>query len=184
MPGVDELYILARGVLLDALEALSEHRGAARLVGHDARSVRIVRGLEGVLVDRDRMAIGSLQAEDSRSLEIQVAGSAALLIAKMHKIQDRQGTSRHGDKDALGVLRLLRGTSTEEMAGRFRRVLLDPDSRAAAETAAKWLFQQFGSPRGDGVAMTRQAIGPLGDPEEISASCVALVSDLRRAIGD
>jgi hypothetical protein len=32
-PGVDELYVLARGVLLDALEALGPQRDAAILVG-------------------------------------------------------------------------------------------------------------------------------------------------------
>lgn len=33
MPEVDELYVMARGVLLDALEAIGDHREATILVG-------------------------------------------------------------------------------------------------------------------------------------------------------
>jgi len=157
-------------------------RRAAHLPGHDARAVRMVRGLEGVLVDRDIMAVGSLEAGDDRSFPIQVAGPAALLIAKLHKIQDRQGTARQGDKDALDVFRLLRGISIEEMAERIQRVRTDAASRIAAEIAATCLSSQFGDLRGAGVAMILRAIGPLADPDEVSASCIALTSDLLRAI--
>jgi hypothetical protein len=141
-----------------------------------------VRGLEGALVDRDFMTVGSLEAEDARSWAIEVAGPAALLVAKVYKIQDRQGTLRLGDKDALDVFRLLRGTSTEELAARFRRVL--SIHQATAAPAARWLAEQFGNPRGAGIAMTLRAVGPLADPAEIIASCIALVHDLIREIGD
>ena len=96
------------------------------------------------------MTVGSLEAEDARSWAIQVAGPAALLVAKVYKIQDRQGTLRLGDKDALDVFRLLRGTSTEELAARFRRVLTV--HRTTAAPAARWLAEQFGNPRGAGIA--------------------------------
>jgi len=159
-------------------------RRAAHLPGHNARAVRIVRGLDGVLVDRDLMAVGSLEEGDDRSFPIQVAGPAALLIAKLHKIQDRQGTSRQGDKDALDIFRLLRGVSMEELAKRMRRVRSEAVSRAAGEAAATCLSTQFGDRRGSGVAMILRAIGPLADPDEVSASCVALTSDLLQAIQD
>lgn len=136
-----------------------------------------------MLVDRDLMIVSSLEAEeDDRSFPIQVAGPAALLIAKLHKMQDREGTSRQGDKDALDVFRLLRGVSIEEFAERMRRVRSEVASRAAAETAAAYLSTHFGDRRGDGVALILRAIGPLADPDEGSASCVALTSDLLRAI--
>jgi hypothetical protein len=45
---------------------------------------------------------------DTRSIAVRVAGPAALLVAKVHKISERVGTARQKDKAALDVLRLLR----------------------------------------------------------------------------
>jgi hypothetical protein len=64
---------------------------------------------------------------------------------------------------------------------RFRRVL--SSHRAIAAPAAHWLAEQFGNARGAGIAMTQRATGPLADPEEVTASCIALVRDLLREIG-
>lgn len=83
-------------------------RRAARLTGHDPRAARIVRGLEGALVDQDLVLISSFESADTRGHRLQVAGPAALLVSKLHKISERQESSRQNDKDALDVLRLLR----------------------------------------------------------------------------
>lgn len=91
-------------------------RRAAHLPGHDPRAARIVRGLEGALVDVDVMSLTALDPQDPRAFDIRVAGPAALLLAKVHKIRDRSGSARGSDKDALDVLRLLRGTQTPELA--------------------------------------------------------------------
>ncbi len=89
-------------------------RRAARLPGHEPTAARIVRGLEGALVDLDVLTLTALDPDDARSLEAKVAGPAGLLVAKLHKIDERKGTARANDKDALDVLRLLRGVSTGE----------------------------------------------------------------------
>ena len=61
----------------------------------------------------------------------------------MHKIGERHGTDRQTDKDALDVLRLLRGTETEDLAVRYRRILADKRSREAAEAGRRLLEAQF-----------------------------------------
>ena len=67
-----------------------------------------------MLVDFDMLPLRSLDGGDPRALDVKVAGPAGLLVAKLHKIEERNGTPRAVDKDALDVLRLLRGVSTED----------------------------------------------------------------------
>ena len=170
-------------LLVPASISPGKGRRAARLPGHDARSARIVRGLEGVIADADIMGIGALDASDGRKLHVRVAGSAALLVAKLHKIRDRSGTARSTDKDALDILRLLRGTATDDLAGRMQQLLRDGNARPVAEEALDLLGSLFASRAGEGVEMAVRAAGALGDPSEISASCEVLTGDLLRAMG-
>ena len=158
-------------------------RRAARLSGHDARSARIVRGLEGVIADADVMGVRALDASDVRKFDVRVAGSAALLVANVHKIRDRSGTARSTDKDALDVLRLLRGTATDDLAGRMQLLLRDDNARPVAEEALDLLGSQFANRAGEGIEMAVRAVGALGDPAEISASCEVLACDLLSAMG-
>lgn len=158
-------------------------RRAARLPGHDARAARIVHGLEGAIVDAEMTLLTALDEDDPRELEVQVAGPAALLVAKLHKIQDRTGTGRESDKDALDVFRLLRGTTTEELSDRFRRLLADPRSALVSTAAVKLLRRQFGTRGSEGVEMATRAVGSLADPEEVSASLHALATDLLNVLG-
>ncbi len=158
-------------------------RRAARFPGHHSHAVRIVRGLDGVFIDKDLIAVGSLEEEDRRSSRIWVAGPGALLVAKLHKVKERQGHPRQRDKDALDVFRLLRGTDTPDLAERMRRTLAAPVSRRATGEALGWLAELFGHPGGEGISMLLRALGTLAPPAEISASCQALTSDLLRTLG-
>ena len=170
-------------LLVPASISPGKGRRAARLPGHDARSARIVRGLEGVIADADVMRVGALDTSDGRELDVRVAGSAALLVAKLHKIRDRSGTERSTDKDALDVLRLLRGTATDDLAGRMQQLLRDDNARPVAEEALDLFGSQFADRAGEGIEMAVRAAGALGDPAEISASCEVLAGDLLRAMG-
>ena len=173
---------VAVDLLVPASVSPGRGRRAARLPGHDMRSARIVRGLDGVIVDADIMSIAALDASDDRVFDIRVAGSAALLVAKLHKIQDRSGTARAIDKDALDILRLLRGTATDDLAGRMHRLLADRNAAPAAEAALDLLRSQFASRAGEGVLMATRAAGGLEDPAEIAASCELLAVDLLEAV--
>jgi hypothetical protein len=124
------------------------------------------------------MHLAALDATDARGFDIRVAGPAALLVAKVHKISERQGTDRQSDKDALDVLRLLRGTETQDLALRYGRLLCDARSADAAKTARALFEAQFAARGGNGVTMAIRSAGPLADANEIAASCAALAGDL------
>lgn len=67
-------------------------RGSARaalLAGHHKHTARIARGLEPALVDHSVCVVSSFEPSDSRSVELRVAGPAALLTAKVIKIGER-----------------------------------------------------------------------------------------------
>lgn len=105
-------------------------RRAARLPGHEPHAARSARGLEGALFDADVMRVADFQSSNARGFDLRVAGPAALLVSKLHKISDRAGSPRATDKDAYDVLRLLRGTTAEEVADRIRRLRAEPLSGA------------------------------------------------------
>jgi len=165
-------------------QSISPGKGAraARLAGHDSRAARMVKGLEGAIVDAEVMKIESLEDNDPRAFDMRIAGPAALLVAKVHKINDRQGTSRKSDKDALDVLRLLRGTETDDLVTRFEKLLNDPRSAEAARLGRGLIEIQFAKRSGTGVEMAIRSVGALADADEIAASCVALTGDLLTAM--
>ena len=180
--GSSETVEVSVDLLVPADASPGKGRRAARLVGHDARAARKVVGLEGALVDVDRMRLGALAESDSRILDIQVAGPAALLIAKLIKINDRAGTGRHSDKDALDVVRLLRGIETEDLSGRMQKVLVDQRSSQVANQAIELLGATFGRRAGSGVEMAIRATGGLVDEDELAVSCTLLVGELLEAL--
>ncbi len=151
----------------------------ARLGPHGKTTARRAKGLEGALVDRKHIQIESLDRADKRSVAMLVAGPAALLVAKVHKIADRaEAGDRVSDKDALDVLRLLRTTATATLAAGLARLAAREHSATVTTEAVAQLAALFGTPEGAGVRMAIRAARPNGQPEEISASITVLVSDL------
>lgn len=61
----------------------------ARIPPHDNHAMRRARGLESAVVDNELMVVGALDASDPRRHEVRVAGTAALVVAKVHKIGGR-----------------------------------------------------------------------------------------------
>jgi hypothetical protein len=105
---------------------------AARIPPHDKRSTRRARGLEAAMVDHPLMTITALDPADRRSYEAHVAGPAALIVAKLHKIGERENTpTRLVNKDAHDLYRILRAVSTDELVAAFERLLNDDVSRHA-----------------------------------------------------
>lgn len=158
-------------------------RRAARLAGHETGSVLKVPGLESALVDADVMQVAALDPDDRRAQGVRVAGPAALLIAKVHKILDREERpSRLKDKDALDVFRLLRGTPTADMVRRCSLILADgrsADSAREALGAFRGLFSGIGSA---GVQMALRSTEGLMDSDELTASLTALAGDLLSSV--
>ena len=79
------------------------------------------------------------------------------------------------------MLRLLRGTTTDDLAGRMHRLLSNDNARPVAEEALGLLRSQFAYRAGEGIEMATRAVGALGSPAEIAASCEVLTGDLLRA---
>jgi hypothetical protein len=158
-------------------------RRGARLGAHGQRAARKARGLEGALVDSSPREVRGFE-NDERCFEVRVAGPAALLVSKLHKIADRENRpDRLGDKDALDVLRLLQGTGVRELAGSLRRLL---DSQVSSEVtlqALNLLQRLFGEEDATGVEMTVRASEGLEDPATIRVSCTALATELIRVVG-
>ena len=142
-----------------------------------------MNGLEGVLVDKDALDISSFVGSDLRAFQIPVAGPAAMIMAKTFKIQDRLGSTRLSDKDALDVYRLLRGVPTDDLAARYRLILEDTIAGANGRASLGLLKGLFGDRRAQGVAMTLQASENLLDPEETATALVFLAQDLLDALG-
>lgn len=173
---------VAIDLLVPASVSPGKGRRAARLPGHDSHAARIVRGLDGIIVDSDIMSVAALDPSDARTIDVKVAGPAAMLVAKVHKILDRAGTERSTDKDALDVFRILSGTTTSDLAIRMHQLLGDEKARPVAQQALDLFRQQFASRAGDGVRMITRAVGLLADPAQVSASCEALANDLLESV--
>jgi len=169
-------------LLVPANVSPGKGRRAARLAGHDARAARKVVGLEGALVDVGPLEITSLEEHDRRRIEVNVAGPAALLVAKLIKISDRKGTDRQTDKDALDIVRILRGVDTNDLSKRMTSVLEDPRSAEVTNRALELLRTTFGRRGGVGIDMAIGAARGLVDAEELTASCTALASALLDAL--
>jgi hypothetical protein len=159
-------------------------RRAARIPPHGGRVARKAVGLEGALVDKDPHVLTAFEASDERRIEVDVAGPAGLIVAKVHKIYERESTaSRLENKDALDIYRLLRAVETTELAVRFARLEKDPISSATTAVAIREFARLFGSVRAPGCSMAVDAAGPAEDGEILAASYAALAIDLLDEIG-
>ncbi|MGH9316886.1 MAG: GSU2403 family nucleotidyltransferase fold protein [Thermoanaerobaculia bacterium] len=157
-------------------------RRGVRLGPHGNRAARKARGLEGALVDRETQEIASFD-EGGRRFRILVAGPAALLVSKLHKLAERvEDPSRVKDKDALDILRLLRGVSTQVIAQHLRGLRQDPRSTEVTSEALQHLERLFARPGAAGSTFAARAAAGLEPEDTIRASCAALAEELLRAL--
>lgn len=154
-------------------------RRGARLGVHGNKVTRKARGLEAALVDSQLMKIAALANDDHRSFEIAIASPAALLVAKVHKIQDRiAAPNRLTDKDALDVYRLLSAVDAQAIAIGIEKLRDNDLSRAVTVAALSGLQQLFGSMSSAGMALASRAAGTLINSSTLTASFAALVAEL------
>lgn len=165
---VDERTIVVPVDLL-VPEALAPHhsRRDARLPDHGRHATRWTPGLEASVVDHVRLTIASLEPDvDDRRSDLRVAGPAALLIAKSHKLAERitdEGrgrTHRVRPKDAGDVIRLMRSPVPPDRVGaRLADLACDPVCGPSVRTGVEHLRMLFGSRRSRGVDLAVQALG-------------------------
>jgi len=71
-------------------------RRSARLGPHGTEVARKAKGLEAAIVDHGMIRLTALEAGVPRELEVAVAGLAALLVAKLHKLAEREARPNAG----------------------------------------------------------------------------------------
>lgn len=162
-------------------------RRGARLGVHGNRAARRAAGIEGCLVDNEAMTIGGLDDDDHdrRAFSLAVAGPAALIVSKTHKIAGRldEGRGRLKDKDALDVYRLLRAVEPGVFAGGFERLLANNLSAESARSAVRDFGDLFADGAGVGVDMTVRATEILIPEAEVRAALPLLAQELLRSVG-
>ena len=159
-------------------------RRGARLGAHGNRAARRAVGLEAALIDHDSMTVSSLDPEDRRQANVEVAGVAALLVAKAHKIHDRVAigrVDRLSDKDAADVYRIMQTASPPEVVATLRALLVDPLAGGVTEQALDYLRDLFGRRTGEGVAMAQRALRLATDESQIATLSVSFTQRLRDA---
>ena len=154
---------------------------AVRLSGHGARAARRAVGLEAALVDNSTMTIAALDPADERSLKARVAGSAALLVAKAHKLHDRVASGRADrldDKDASDVVRLMQTTRPDEIAVTLSALAQGAIAGAPTTAALTYIEELFGRRGRPGIVMASRALRTAIPEDRVQTICVAYVTAL------
>ena len=170
----------------DALQGSTGRHRSARIPPHSDRATRRTVGLEACVVQHTKMTITALDPADKRSAEAHVASTAALIVAKIHKIHERVDSRRVlSNKDAYDVYRLLVAeTNTAALANSFRELLAHPVSESITNQAVNWLGELFESETAIGSQMAGQTEAGLGDPEQVAISAHLMVDDLLKAVSN
>jgi hypothetical protein len=121
-------------------------RRSAQLAGHATRSARRTRGLEVALYDNTEQTLIGLSDGDTREVGLRVASPAALLIAKLVKIEERLSQPKPDrvlPKDAGDILRLLRNVDAVAIGTRLRAIANErQDLTPLIEGSLRWMQDQ------------------------------------------
>ena len=159
-------------------------RRGARLAGHGKQAAGRADGLEAAIVDRSPMAITSLDPSDKRAITVNVAGPAALLVAKLHKIGERTAQAeRRPDrviaKDAADSYRLMLHLGAEAAAAQFESLLEHPIAGNPARIAVGYLGALFGVPAAAGVRLAVEGLSSDISADRVEAVCVGFTQSVR-----
>ncbi|WP_344934689.1 hypothetical protein [Sphaerisporangium flaviroseum] len=183
-------WLNAEGIPVDLMvpEALagpgSKNTRGARIPPHDRRATRRARGLEAAVIDNTFMDVAALDQDDARTYRVRVAGPAALLVAKLHKIGERvSALHRLNDKDAHDAYRILIYADTAELAATFSVLRREPISTEVTNEAIEFLRTLFAiGPDALGARMAGRTEEGIGEPETVALATSLLAADLLRAL--
>lgn len=160
-------------------------RRGARLGVHGHVAARRAVGLEAALVDHSTMAIAALDSADQRSVEVEVAGAAALLVAKAHKLHDRVAGARSAridDKDALDVVRLMQATDPEAVGRTLAALSVDATAGGATREALGFLEELFAVRGREGIRMAARALRLSMPESQVELLSVSYLGRMLEAI--
>lgn len=159
----------------------------ARLRGHGKRAARKASGLEAALIDNEAMAIEALEPDDRRRAHLRVAGVAALLVAKVHKIADRVESGREArliDKDGADVVRLMGASPPAAVAATLAELLGNPTATAATKFAVERFEGLFGRRGGTGIQLAVRALREAMPADRVQATSLAYTQELYASLGE
>lgn len=157
-------------------------RRSARLGPHGTEVARKAKGLEAAIIDNSIITLTALDPSDTRSVDVAVAGLGALLVAKLHKLAEREPTpARWSPKDGLDVLRILQAADLVQLG--VTLVALERHEVAGPVTgeARAFLRGLFGARDAHGSAMAVRASRGVEDADTIAGACETLAVRLLSA---
>lgn len=167
----------------EALAGRAGRRGA-RIPPHSRHATRRTPGLEAAVVDHAPMTISALGPLDGRTATIAVAGSAALLVAKLHKLGERtDDPGRLVDKDAHDIYRLLVATDAAELAACLDGLCRDELAGDSTRTALGYMRELFVNEPRLGATMAGRAEELVGDPDVAAAAVTVLAEGVLVTLG-
>lgn len=161
-------------------------RRGARLGNHGRQAARKITGLEAALVDHELMTIAALDPDDDLTVEAKVAGVAALLVAKAHKLGERLDSNKQhrlDDKDALDCLRLMQASTPAAVGATLRALQGDPIAAGVTVTAIDYLQRLFGRRGRPGIQMAANALRFAMPEARVEAICTSYTQMLISAAG-
>ena len=144
---------------------------SAHLPMHGNRAARKAVGLEAALVDHGAITIAALDPGDPRRLTVEVAGLAAMVVAKAHKIHDRVESgrvNRVNDKDAADMYRIMQIARLSDLRATFAVLANDPVAGPVTTQALDYVVELFGSRSGEGITMAHRALQGAMDPVQVT----------------
>jgi hypothetical protein len=180
-----EAFLVPVDLIVPEAAAGAGRRGA-RLGVHGRRAAHRARGLEAALVDHAPIVIGALEPEDSRAMTANVAGPAALFVAKAHKLHDRVEEAKPGrvlDKDAADVLRLMQATAPAAVGETMAELAAHATAGEATTAALEYLGAMFGRRGRPGIVMAAEAMRLALPAARVEAICVAYTTAMLQAAG-
>lgn len=170
-PGFADEILVPVDLIVPERMASKAGRRSARLPGnHGKNTARKSPGVEGTVVDCGPIEIASFEPTDKRSVIINVAGEAALLVAKLHKLGDRlDKPERLQAKDAGDVYRLFDAVDPDRMAARLIKLLADDRSNSTTEVGLAFGDRLFATPSATGVRLAVEALrGIVPEPTVVA----------------
>jgi len=152
-------------------------RRGARLAGHGMQAAGRAEGLEAALVDRSSLVIRSMDPSDERAIAMNVAGPTALLVAKLHKIDDRIAEAgvrpdRVLIKDGADTYRLMLHLKASTAVDRITALLDHPVAGDSVREAVGHLRTLFGAPAAPGVRLAVEGLAADLPADRVEAVCV------------
>lgn len=180
-------WISSQGIAVDLMvpdRLAGRGRRGVTAPPHDRGAMRRTVGLEAALVDHGLMPVAAMESADHRRFDVQVAGSAALLVAKLHKVAERLGdASRSQDKDAHDIYRLLRAAETADLVTNLRMLVQDDLGGSVTVSALTLLKELFADgPSAPGAFMAGRAEEGIGDPIQTALASSILAADIVAAL--